>query len=120
MPPSPRRDYTQWFSSAILPYRGGDLSPKGRAVLRLDQDLRHLFGYLDAGLEDIEGRGEYGELKASPEFYQQLACEFMDFAALHPDMAARVLADVFRLIEMQPMVRENILRRRRSMERLGV
>ena len=115
MPPSPQRDYSHWFGSAIVPPPDG-LSAHARDMLRLDQDLRHLFEYVYAGLDDVTGRGEFDELKASPKFYAELASEFMDFAALHPEKASRVLQDVFRLIEMQPSVREDNLQRRRSMD----
>ena len=106
------RDYSQWFSDAILPFGGGNLSLKERELVGVEQDVRHLFVYLTPGAEDIDGRGEYGELKASPKFYEQLACEFMDFATLHPGDAAQLLAEVFRLIEMQPLAREQALKER--------
>ena len=118
MPPFPQRDYSHWFGSAIVPPPGG-LSANARNTLRLDQDLRHLFEYVHAGFDDIAGRNELGELKASPKFYAELASECMDFATLHPEKAARVLQDVFRMIEMQPSVRQNSLQRRRSTKRLA-
>ncbi len=67
--------------------------------------------YLTPGAEETDGRGKYGELKASPKFYEQLARE-LDFATLHPGDAAQLLAEVFRLIEMQPLAREQALKER--------
>ena len=115
MPPSPQRDYSHWFRSAIVPRPGG-LSANARETLRLDQDLRHLFEYVHAGFNDVAGRGEFGELRASPKFYQELASEFMDFAGLHPEKAARVLQDVFRMVEMLPSVREDAVQHRSPMD----
>lgn len=118
MPPSPKRDYSQWFPDAIFSPAPGALTPQAREMLRLGQDLDHLFAYVVAGAENVAGRGEFGELTASPTFYDELAREFIDFATLHPEKAARVLRDVFRMIEMAPSAREDTLRRRRSTERL--
>lgn len=119
MSSSSERDYSRWFPDAMMP-PPGVLTSHAREMLRLGQDLDHLFEYVVAGAENIAGRGEFGELKSAPPFYRQLASEFMDFAALHPEKAAHVLEDVLRMMEMAPSARENTLRRRRSAKPLMV
>lgn len=93
---------------------------KLRKMVCLEDDLRALFEHVLGGGDDIAKRGHCGVLEASPEYYQTVADQFMDFVMFHPEDARSVLADLLLLIEKAPYVREETLKRRARYKKLGV
>ena len=70
-------------------------SRNGQEALDFNEELKHLYlNCLHAGVADVEGRGTCRVLKSSEAFYDRLARAFMEFAALYPDEAPAVLADI--------------------------